>query len=80
MSSSTGVKIGVACLICAIVLAVAGAFEWSQTKSCGASASPSCQSGKRLHPKRAEALWAAAAVFAIAGGAVLLTSRRSAYR
>lgn len=69
--------IGIALLVVAVVLALGGLYEWNQTKTCGRPAAARClaKQGQRTHPKRAEALWLGAVVFAIAGGIVVARSR-----
>ena len=77
MSSATAFRVGLLVLLCAIVLAVAGWYEWSQTKTCGGTAPATCVSGKHLHPMRAELLWGAAAIAAIVGAGLMVRSRGS---
>jgi hypothetical protein len=63
-------------LVIALLLAVAGVYEYQQKVTCGAGASAKCSPGKRRHPRRAEALWGAAIVIALGAGGLMLVERR----
>jgi hypothetical protein len=63
-------------LAAAIVLAAAGYWEWSQTKTCGPASGRRCQAGAHLHPHRAYGLWVLAGVAVVIAGGLALTDRR----
>jgi len=63
-------------LVVALVLALAGGYEYQQKVTCGANASAKCSPGKRRHPNRAEALFGAAVIVALAAGGVIIADRR----
>lgn len=69
-------RIGVILLVVALVLALAGGYEYQQKVTCGPNASAKCTPGKRRHPRRAEALWGAAVIVALVGGGLIIADRR----
>jgi hypothetical protein len=69
-------RLAVIALVIALVLAVAGGYEWQQKVTCGAGASAKCSAGKRRHPRRAEALWGVAVVVALGAGGVMVAGGR----
>jgi hypothetical protein len=78
LAAVSSTRIAVIGFVVAIVLALAGAYEWSQTVTCGQGASSRCKAGSRRHPRRAEALWVAAAVVALGSGGLMYADRRRA--
>jgi hypothetical protein len=60
-----------------VVLLVGGFYEYSQTRTCGTTSGPHCDTSKHTHPRRAEALWVVGAIVLIGAGGVALTARRT---
>jgi hypothetical protein len=82
VSSATALRAALLVLLCAIVLAAAGTYEWSVTGTCGSRSGPNCQPGSHphLHPKRAKVLWGAGVVVAIIGAGLIVRARSSSGR
>ena len=63
--------------VLSVVLIAGGFYEYSQTKTCGATSGPHCNPNKHTNPRRAEGLWAVGVIALIGAGAVGLTARRA---